>query len=230
MTATDPIGSTFSADLVAGLGELQDVTVDETAEVESQRTGAKYSYRYATLGQVMKAVRPVLAAHHLAISQEVSTVDDTVQVVTRLLHASGEAYATPPATMHFKPDPQHLGSIVTYLRRYQLVALLGLAIEDDDGNLAAQAARQQTRAPARRRSSTSPAPLTREQSEKIAHRFAELGMAGDECRDDRRAFIAEVLGREIATTSDVKTAADGDRLLAALEARIADVTPETITT
>ena len=34
------------------------------------------------------------------------------------------------------PDPQGWGSAMTYARRYQLMALLGLAAEDDDGNAA----------------------------------------------------------------------------------------------
>jgi hypothetical protein len=35
-----------------------------------------------------------------------------------------------------KQDMQQLGSAVTYARRYQLVSLLGLEAEDDDGNYA----------------------------------------------------------------------------------------------
>jgi hypothetical protein len=38
-------------------------------------------------------------------------------------------------------DPQKFGSALTYYRRYSLLALLGLAPEDDDGNAASQPAR-----------------------------------------------------------------------------------------
>jgi hypothetical protein len=35
-----------------------------------------------------------------------------------------------------KPDPQSVGSCITYLRRYSLQSMVGIAPEDDDGNAA----------------------------------------------------------------------------------------------
>jgi hypothetical protein len=42
--------------------------------------------------------------------------------------------------MPVKPDPQGYGSAVTYARRYDLSALIGLASDDDDGNEASKPA------------------------------------------------------------------------------------------
>jgi hypothetical protein len=36
-------------------------------------------------------------------------------------------------------DPQKMGSMITYYRRYTLQSLLGLQAEDDDGNAASKA-------------------------------------------------------------------------------------------
>ena len=42
-------------------------------------------------------------------------------------------------TMQELTDPQKMGSMITYYRRYTLQSLLGLQAEDDDGNSASQA-------------------------------------------------------------------------------------------
>ena len=58
------------------------------------------------------------------------------QVVTRILHVSGEwiqCIATSPLT---KQDPQALGSCITYLRRYSLAGMCGITQTDDDGESA----------------------------------------------------------------------------------------------
>lgn len=204
--------STFATDLVEALGELGEIVKDETADTGS------FSYTYASLGAVMRSVRPVLARHHLALAQEISTDDDTVSVVTKILHVSGESYRSSPISMRFKPDPQNLGSIVTYLRRYQALAELGLAVEDDDGKLASQAARQQSQPPPRRRSPAKTSPPADLDAE-LADLFARLGMAGDDCRPGRLALIGDILEREVATTSRLPDE-DKRRLIAALIARL----------
>ena len=50
-----------------------------------------------------------------------------------------------------KTDPQSLGSLITYYRRYQLAALVGICPDDDDGEKAQEGYRAQakkTQAPA----------------------------------------------------------------------------------
>lgn len=196
---TEPLA--FWADLVAALSELVDVVVDETANTGS------YQYRYASLPQVMRAVRPVLAKHGLAVSQDVSTHDDCVWVTTRLVHRSGETFVTGPVGMAYKPDPQHLGSLVTYLRRYALVAVLGLGIEDDDGAAA--------KPPAKR--SGPRARISKAQGEQIAALFSELGV---EDREHRFELITAVLGRPVSVADDLSPA-DGDRVIDGLRRRLA---------
>lgn len=203
-------GRSFWTDLVAALGELREVIVDETADTGS------YSYRYASLAQIMKAVREVLGRHGFAISQEVYTDGDEVFVVTKLIHVGGAVFETRPMSMRFKPDPQHLGSLVTYMRRYQLVGVLGLAVEDDDGKLASQGAA--TRQPSRR-SRAGKQQVSAEQAARVTELFAALDMAGEDRRGDRLAVIGDILGREIASTKDLTTA-DADRLIPALRTRL----------
>lgn len=91
---------------------------------------------YLTLSGILDAVRQPLAANGLALIQSMRVQDATTILVTRLLHESGEEVSS-EMIMPVLSDPQKLGSLITYYKRYQLQALLGIstADEDDDGNL-----------------------------------------------------------------------------------------------
>ena len=52
---------------------------------------------------------------------------------TILSHSSGEYLEDTFAVRLQKNDPQSIGSAITYFRRYALMAVLGIAPEDDDG-------------------------------------------------------------------------------------------------
>jgi hypothetical protein len=106
---------------------------ERTVTVET-KTGARYTFSYAPLDVILPKIQPVLAANGLSVTQ---LLDHGPALRTELRHASGETIG---ATFPFRmpESPQALGSLITYLRRYAIVALLGLATEaDDDGNVAA---------------------------------------------------------------------------------------------
>jgi hypothetical protein len=199
---------TIHDDLVAAFAELPDIVADETAD-----TGT-YRYKYATLASIVKAVKPVLAKHHLALTQPVTTADDQLVVVTTLVHVSGNTHSSGAWRSKLPPTPQAQGSLVSYVRRYQLVALLGLAVDDDDGKSAQTAARPAggTRGAAERA-------LTEPQRRRIMAMFGELGMSGPEYRDERLSLTAEIIGRDIETTNEV-TRDEAAMLIDDLSARI----------
>jgi hypothetical protein len=97
-----------------------------------------YHSKYASLAGIIDTVRPALLKHGLAVVQpiETGTTAGTIQVHTILLHTSGESIKSTQSAAA-PGDPQKLGSLVTYLRRYGLSALLMLAGDDDDANVAA---------------------------------------------------------------------------------------------
>ena len=99
-----------------------------------------FKNKYATLADVLNEVRPVLAKHGLSILQMPSGNDGLVQLTTLIMHTSGEWIETEPMIMRpEKGTPQGIGSCLTYLRRYSLSAILGVASEDDDdGNEASK--------------------------------------------------------------------------------------------
>ena len=62
-----------------------------------------------------------------------------VSMTTLLLHSSGEWIESDPLVVQAKDaGPQAVGSCLTYLRRYQLAAMVGIAPKDDDDAEAAE--------------------------------------------------------------------------------------------
>jgi len=96
-----------------------------------------YNSKYADLAMVIDTAKPVLAKNDLAVIQDAGISASGVFVTTRIMHSSGEWIESEPISLPpEKLTPQGMGSVITYLRRYQLSAMLGIASEDDDdGNI-----------------------------------------------------------------------------------------------
>jgi ERF superfamily len=97
------------------------------------RTGGEYSYFYADLADLLEATRGALMENELAISQPIK--GDILH--TYLIHSSGEfidSYMPLPKGL----SNQELGSALTYLRRYSLSSILGIAGEEDDDGQGAE--------------------------------------------------------------------------------------------
>ena len=93
-----------------------------------------YKSTYADLASTWDACREAITSNGLAVVQAPSSGDDgAVCVTTRLVHSSGEWMQTTLCCRPAKNDAQGLGSVITYLRRYSLAAMVGVAPEDDDG-------------------------------------------------------------------------------------------------
>jgi len=97
---------------------------------------------YATLDDIIAAVRGPLAANGLSFIQPLSAAkdDDSYALETTILHESGEwisTWAVVPTLSSNRGvnELQAFGSALTYMRRYMLSAMLGINTEeDDDGN------------------------------------------------------------------------------------------------
>ncbi len=94
-----------------------------------------FKSKYVDLAGAIEACRDALSANGLAIVQS-TDAGEKMTLHTTLLHASGEWISSTYPVTAIKQDPQGIGSAVTYARRYSLMALLGIAAEDDDGEAA----------------------------------------------------------------------------------------------
>lgn len=104
----------------------------------------KFSYRYASLASVLECVRSPFAEEGLGLIQNPTRDGLVVTVESKVLHGeSGEWMANEFSSTAAGTDPQSVGSAVTYGRRYGLMALVGIAAEDDDGAAAMPVSRKQ---------------------------------------------------------------------------------------
>lgn len=91
----------------------------------------KYSFKYATLGQVLEVVVPTLAKHGVLLTQETGGVGKTVYCVT-VLQDGEYSIRTPQLPADTDGSQADMSSKLTTLRRLQLVSLLGLVADEDE--------------------------------------------------------------------------------------------------
>lgn len=117
--------------------ELATALAAAQAEVENASKNSNnphFRSKYADLAEVINTVRPVFSKHGLSVTQWPSFADGVASVETLLAHKSGEWLSSTASAPVSKQDAQGVGSAITYLRRYSLAAVAGVAQEDDDGN------------------------------------------------------------------------------------------------
>ena len=120
------------ADLATALAKAQ-------AKIEGATKGKVNSHfksRYADLAQVWDAIRGPLTENGLSVVQAPMTTPEGAILRTMILHSSGQWIASTYPVNPVKNDMQGIGSATTYARRYSLMAMVGVAPEDDDGNAA----------------------------------------------------------------------------------------------
>ena len=106
-------------------------------------TNPAFRSKYADLGSVIETIEGPLRKHKLLFYQRIDLLADGSPVLwtTIVYGPTGEKIeSTAPLVCKDPTNPQAIGGAVTYFRRYSLLALLGLAPEDDDGQAAAKPA------------------------------------------------------------------------------------------
>ncbi len=88
------------------------------------------------MADILDVIREPLSANGLSFVQLPKSKNE---LTTMLMHSSGEWMSETYEMTPVKTDPQSMGSVITYQRRYALGAILGLNIDDDDdGNKASK--------------------------------------------------------------------------------------------
>lgn len=93
-----------------------------------------FKSKYAPLPDILNLVRPILTKNDLFLYQNTgSDGESAIYVQTIIMHKSGELLQSDKLSLvPDKKTPQGIGSAITYGRRYQLSAMLGISSEDDD--------------------------------------------------------------------------------------------------
>ncbi len=115
----------------------------------TNKDGSFTGYTHATLGNIVQTIIPVMGRHGLSHSWNVEQKGADITVTCRLSHELG--HATEVTMSAGKDDSgkknaiQQVASTITYLERYTLLAITGLATQDqDDDGAKAEAPKEPT--------------------------------------------------------------------------------------
>jgi hypothetical protein len=125
----DPMTLSPSQALVLAIGGC--------SNARALRVNPHFRSRYFALSDLLDIVKPTFASYGLAVLQIPSTEDGRISISAQVIHHSGHIFHL--GSVGIKSDGltlQALGSAMSYLKRYQLATLCGVAadLEEDDGN------------------------------------------------------------------------------------------------
>lgn len=134
MQQSEQIGELVGA-LAKAQGEItnpeknREVTVKGKTKAGDPMT---YKFKYATFDNIIDHVRTPLTKNGLWFTQTLQNGDGKYKLLTTLFHSSGQYLQSETPLLVSGADNQAFGSALTYMRRYALSALLGIAADDDD--------------------------------------------------------------------------------------------------
>jgi hypothetical protein len=160
--------------------ELYEALARAQAKVENAKRGTTnphFNKTYADLATVWDTIREPLTSEGLSVLQlPCEAPAGMVGLRTIIGHSSGQTVESQFFLALKKADnPQDAGSCLTYMKRYALMGVAGIAPEDDDGNAAA--------------GKPSPAAPAVDYSKTISETMSHLEKATDE---EARALYATV--------------------------------------
>lgn len=140
----------FNVNKQTGNTDVQFYSSDDTTElykalagfhkhfttVEKDAENPFHESSYASLSQILNVIRPILNDQGLVLVQlPINGMEKhSICIKTRLIHVetgqfleSNSISLVPP-----KLEAQGYGSLMTYLKRYQITSLLGLSFSEDD--------------------------------------------------------------------------------------------------
>lgn len=140
----------FNVNKQTGNTDVQFYSSDDTTElykalagfhkhfttVEKDAQNPFHESSYASLSQILNVIRPILNEQGLVLVQlPINGMEKhSICIKTRLIHVetgqfleSNSISLVPP-----KLEAQGYGSLMTYLKRYQITSLLGLSFSEDD--------------------------------------------------------------------------------------------------
>jgi hypothetical protein len=123
--------------LAKAQGQIPDIERDRTVTVQP-RLGTAYHFKYATLAAIIKGIKKALSDNGIAYTQVLTFENnDKLYYLTTSLHFENQFISSVTPLIISDGTNQQFGSALTYMKRYALAALVGVAAEeDDDGNAA----------------------------------------------------------------------------------------------
>lgn len=126
----------FFAALAAAQGTFEPIEKNQSAHIKPRDSGkAAYSFKYADLSEILLKTKTGRTANNLALTQLVTNKprdQGGVMIRTILGHSSGARMeATLDVPRGREGELKDFGGYITYLRRYIVGPMLGVAADDD---------------------------------------------------------------------------------------------------
>lgn len=161
--------------------------------ISKDSTNPFYKSKYFDINKLLEEVKPVLNELGLVLVQALSSIDGKPAIKTELYNVDNtEQFPLLSSTTPLpeNPDPQKMGSIITYYRRYSIQTLLCLQSEDDDANIVSrQAIKQEVKQEVRQEVK----PVDPRKTD-IVKLCKQLGFSGTETEKAYNMFIFTTIG------------------------------------
>lgn len=126
MENPSPMGKEIAAALVRAQGAFKPIIKNKTGYLAD----GYEPFSYADLGALIDATRGALTENGLAVLQPVQKTGDVHELVTMLVHTSGESL-TSRIRLGAHADLQRYGAELSLMQRYAYRSILCLAAEED---------------------------------------------------------------------------------------------------
>lgn len=95
-----------------------------------------FKSKYVDLNTIIEALRPLEAEQSISITLPLSNVQGRPALRLVIQDLETDDVVEDVITLPDIQDPQKMGSIITYYRRYMLMSFFNIKAEDDDANFA----------------------------------------------------------------------------------------------
>lgn len=112
---------------------------NEIGAIAKTETNPFFKSKYFDINKLLEELKPMLEKHGLVVIQPLTNLNGkpAIETVVASTLCDGEIRSITPLPEN--PDPQKMGAITTYYRRYALQSLFLLQAEDTDANDVMQA-------------------------------------------------------------------------------------------
>jgi hypothetical protein len=106
----------------------------KVGKISKDKENPFFKSSYFDINMLLEQLVPILLEEGLVVIQPLTSLDGKMAITTIVSSGDDELSFTVPLPEN--PDPQKMGSAITYFRRYSLQSLFCLQAEDDDANKA----------------------------------------------------------------------------------------------
>lgn len=101
----------------------------ELGAIKKDKNNPFFKSKYADINSLLQVLKPVLNKHGITVQQPLKVVEGAQTLETTINGETVSSMLIPEVA-----DPQKLGAVITYYRRYALQSLFLMEAEDDDAN------------------------------------------------------------------------------------------------